>query len=184
MVSSKPPVKEIKRKVFEALDSNLNYHKEKILGIPASYLDQEQLYFDAPFLKDAAFLSVWFIIPITLVVTLFSRVNLILKERSNLSRFAENLCWRNFWCGKKSVGWICCSRRNWSQYSGSMDLPQLFSATQKSCSRWNCTCVFVWWHYSVYKGSKSFRFENIVVPVNETEAGMKMNWMLNCWKRK
>lgn len=54
----KLPNKQVKERVFSALSKNLNYRNEKILGIPATYLDQEQFYFDAPFLKDAAFLSV------------------------------------------------------------------------------------------------------------------------------
>lgn len=58
MFWTKLPTKNIKEIVFSALSKNLNYREEKILGIPATYLDQEQFYFDAPFLKDAAFLSV------------------------------------------------------------------------------------------------------------------------------
>ena len=54
----KLPSREIKKRVFDALGNNLNYHEEKILGVPATYLDQEQFYFNAPFLKDAPFLSV------------------------------------------------------------------------------------------------------------------------------
>lgn len=47
----------IKQKVFEALGKNLNYNSEKILGLPATTLDAEIFYDDAPFLKDAPFLS-------------------------------------------------------------------------------------------------------------------------------
>lgn len=54
----KMPTRLIKKKVFDALKHNLNYNAEKILGLPATYLDQEQFYFNAPFLKEAAFLSV------------------------------------------------------------------------------------------------------------------------------
>jgi len=54
----KLPTRVIKQQVFEALKHNLNYQSEKILGLPATYLDQEQFYFNAPFLKEAAFLSV------------------------------------------------------------------------------------------------------------------------------
>lgn len=49
---------EIKKTVFDALNKNLNYRETKILGLPATYLDQEQFYFDAPFLNEAPFLSV------------------------------------------------------------------------------------------------------------------------------
>ena len=52
------PTKTVKERVFEALNENISYTKSDILGLPASYLDQEQFYFDAPFLKDAAFLSI------------------------------------------------------------------------------------------------------------------------------
>lgn len=52
----KLPTRDIKQQVFEALSQNISY-KENILGIPATYLDQEQFYFNAPFLKDAAFIS-------------------------------------------------------------------------------------------------------------------------------
>jgi tyrosine decarboxylase / aspartate 1-decarboxylase len=47
----------IKQTIFEALNRNLNYRSEKILGIPATFLDTEVFYDDAPFLKDAPFLS-------------------------------------------------------------------------------------------------------------------------------
>lgn len=53
----KLPTREIKKRVFEALNENISF-TQNILGIPATYLDQEQFYFNAPFLKDAAFISV------------------------------------------------------------------------------------------------------------------------------
>lgn len=53
----KLPTREVKQRVFDALSENISY-TDNILGIPATYLDQEQFYFNAPFLKDAAFISV------------------------------------------------------------------------------------------------------------------------------
>ncbi|KQR95120.1 cytochrome D ubiquinol oxidase subunit I [Chryseobacterium sp. Leaf180] len=47
----------IREKVFSALDQNLNYSKESILGLPGTFLDQGQFHY-SPFLKEAAFLSV------------------------------------------------------------------------------------------------------------------------------
>jgi glutamate/tyrosine decarboxylase-like PLP-dependent enzyme len=49
--------KQIKERVFGALDKNLNYRKEPILGLPATYLDPLEFYSDAPFLKDAPFIT-------------------------------------------------------------------------------------------------------------------------------
>ncbi len=47
----------IKLHVFEALSKNSNYRTEDILGIPGTFLDTEVFYDDAPFLKEAPFLS-------------------------------------------------------------------------------------------------------------------------------
>lgn len=49
--------KEIKRTIFEALEHNMDYRQKTVLGLPASFLDTEVFYHDAPFLKDAPFLS-------------------------------------------------------------------------------------------------------------------------------
>ncbi|MGZ3904555.1 MAG: aminotransferase class I/II-fold pyridoxal phosphate-dependent enzyme [Bacteroidia bacterium] len=48
---------QIKSKVFEALSKNANYRTENVLGLPATFLDTDIFYEDAPFLKDAPFLS-------------------------------------------------------------------------------------------------------------------------------
>jgi glutamate/tyrosine decarboxylase-like PLP-dependent enzyme len=48
---------EIKSIVFDALESNVNYHTQNILGIPASYLDDKVFNQDASFVKEAPFIS-------------------------------------------------------------------------------------------------------------------------------
>lgn len=48
---------EIKSTVFHALEQNVNYDKENILGIPASYLDDKVFNQDTSFVKDAPFIS-------------------------------------------------------------------------------------------------------------------------------
>ncbi|WP_114748386.1 pyridoxal-dependent decarboxylase [Pleomorphovibrio marinus] len=48
----------IKKIIFEALAENMDYRGDKpILGIPGTYLDPTEFYPDAPFLKDAPFMS-------------------------------------------------------------------------------------------------------------------------------
>jgi len=49
--------KKIKSIIFNALEENRDYRAKPVLGLPASYLDTEVFYQDAPFLKDAPFLS-------------------------------------------------------------------------------------------------------------------------------
>lgn len=48
---------EIKEKIFEALNKNVNYGDQVTLGIPASYLDDKVFNQDASFLIDAPYIS-------------------------------------------------------------------------------------------------------------------------------
>lgn len=48
---------EIKERIFGALDKNVNYHDQSIIGIPASYLDEQVFNKDAAFVKDAPYIS-------------------------------------------------------------------------------------------------------------------------------
>jgi len=48
---------EIKSKVFGALDKNVNYRAQHVLGIPASHLDEKVFSQDEFFLKEAPFIS-------------------------------------------------------------------------------------------------------------------------------
>ncbi len=47
----------IKERVFEALKANVNYNKQHVLGIPASYLDKKVFSQDAAFLKNAPYIA-------------------------------------------------------------------------------------------------------------------------------
>ncbi len=48
---------EIKARIFAALSKNVNYYDENILGVPASHLDSKVFYQEAPFLKEAPYIS-------------------------------------------------------------------------------------------------------------------------------
>jgi len=48
---------EIKQRVFDALSKNVNYSKENVLGIPASYLDDKVFNQDDAFLQNAPYIS-------------------------------------------------------------------------------------------------------------------------------
>jgi len=49
--------KEIRRRIADALDQNIDYRDKTILGVPASHLDEKVFYGNMTFLKDAPFLS-------------------------------------------------------------------------------------------------------------------------------
>jgi len=48
---------EINDRVEAALKKNINYRESPLLGVPGSYLDEEEFYPDAPFLEDSPFLA-------------------------------------------------------------------------------------------------------------------------------
>lgn len=48
---------EINDRVQEAIKGNINYRAEPLLGVPGSFLDEEEFYPDAPFLEDSPFLA-------------------------------------------------------------------------------------------------------------------------------
>lgn len=57
MIWTKKTDEELKARVFDALDRNVNYQEQNVFGVPASQLDEKVFYKDASFLKDAPFLS-------------------------------------------------------------------------------------------------------------------------------
>ncbi len=48
---------EINNRVQEAISQNINYRETPLLGIPGSFLDEEEFYPEAPFLEDSPFLA-------------------------------------------------------------------------------------------------------------------------------
>jgi glutamate/tyrosine decarboxylase-like PLP-dependent enzyme len=49
--------KQIRDKVFEALDKNIDFEDDLSIGIPASHLDSKVFFSQAPFLEDAPFMN-------------------------------------------------------------------------------------------------------------------------------
>lgn len=54
---NKKSQEEIKKHVFKALNENVNYNTQNVLGIPSSYLDDEIFSQDESFLKEAPYMS-------------------------------------------------------------------------------------------------------------------------------
>lgn len=49
--------KHIRGRVFEALEANVDFQENELIGVPASNLDPKVFYSDSPILRDAPFLS-------------------------------------------------------------------------------------------------------------------------------
>jgi glutamate/tyrosine decarboxylase-like PLP-dependent enzyme len=83
---------EIKKRVMDALKKNVDYRKTPILGIPATYLDAEVFYDDAPFLENAPFLSTLIANPNHIGCHTLGGSEKIFKGTQELERELVNLC--------------------------------------------------------------------------------------------
>lgn len=82
----------IKEIVFGALGQNLNYRKEAPIGIPASYLDPEVYYVNAPFLKEAPFLSTMIANPNHIGVHTLGESEPVFKGTQQIEKELIELC--------------------------------------------------------------------------------------------
>jgi tyrosine decarboxylase/aspartate 1-decarboxylase len=82
----------IKKRVRDALNKNVNYRKTPVLGLPASYLDEEVFYDDAPFLENAPFLSTLIANPNHIGCHTLVRGEKIFKGTQEIERELIKLC--------------------------------------------------------------------------------------------
>lgn len=93
----------IKVRVMEALNTNVNYRKTPILGIPATYLDSEVFYEDAPFLENAPFLSTLIANPNHIGCHTLNGTEKIFKGTQTLERELIKLCAEQIFQGETDV---------------------------------------------------------------------------------
>jgi tyrosine decarboxylase / aspartate 1-decarboxylase len=92
---------QIKERVIEALHNNINYRTGKVLGIPGTFLDQEEFYEDAPFLKNAPFLSVFIANPNHIGCHTFGESESIFHGTQEIERELIALCAEEIFKGEK-----------------------------------------------------------------------------------
>ncbi len=90
----------IKKRVTAALNENVNYRETIILGTPATYLDDEVFYNDAPFLKNAPFLSTLIANPNHIGCHTLNGAERIFKGTQELEKELIKLCAEQIFGGK------------------------------------------------------------------------------------
>ena len=94
--------KEIKKTIFDALEQNLDYRQKIVLGLPASFLDTEVFYHDAPFLKDAPFLSAMIANPNHIGCHTLNESEAAFAGTQKIeSELDSTLCERNIWWARE-----------------------------------------------------------------------------------
>ncbi|MCB9246214.1 MAG: aspartate aminotransferase family protein [Flavobacteriales bacterium] len=86
---------QIRDRVFAALEENVNYYEEDILGVPASHLDSKVFYQQHPFLKDAPFISTLLRNPNHIGCHTLDRSESFFKGTQKLEREVIEICARD-----------------------------------------------------------------------------------------
>lgn len=94
---------QIKERVFAALKLNMNYGEAPILGVPATYLDREVFYEDAPFLSDAPFMSTMIANPNHIGCHTLSGTEKMFKGTQEIERDLIRLCAEQIFEGEPSA---------------------------------------------------------------------------------
>lgn len=91
---------QIRDRVFHALDQNVNYYEEDILGVPASHLDSRVFYQNHPFLKDAPFISTLIHNPNHIGCHTLGKSESFFKGTQELEREVIEICGRDILKGE------------------------------------------------------------------------------------
>jgi len=157
---------EIKTRIFSALDHNVDYYTENILGVPASHLDGKVFNSDAPFLKEAPFLATLVHNPNHIGCHTLDRSESAFSGTQQIEREVIELCARDILNGSDIDGYVAAGgteanmqaiwiyRNYFMQESGaSLDEIAILCSTDT--------------HYSVDKASNVFMLDVFKVEVTE-----------------
>lgn len=92
----------IEERVTAALDQNMGYRNNPILGIPATYLDPEIFYADAPFLEHAPFLSTLIANPNHIGCHTLNHTEKLFQGTQQLEKELVSICAEEIFEGEKN----------------------------------------------------------------------------------
>jgi len=159
----------ILKTVEAALEGNSNYATSPILGIPGTYLDEDEFYRDAPFLAKAPFLKTMIANPNHIGCHTMGNKGLdIFKGTQNIERELIELCAEEIFQGPKGQqdGYVATGGTEanleamWI-YRNYFRKEYGATANQIGVIYSNDT------HYSIAKGSDLLQVQSILVPVDK-----------------
>ncbi|KEO72116.1 pyridoxal-dependent decarboxylase [Anditalea andensis] len=162
---------DVKKRIFTALDENLDYRGDHpILGIPGTYLDTTEFYPDAPFLRDAPFMSAMVRNPNHIGVHTLSEVSVleVFEGTQKIERELINLCAEEIFQGDpgQQDGYVATGGteaniqamwvyRNFYQQAYGADISEI------------AVVYSVDSHYSMPKGANLLNLSSIILEVDE-----------------
>lgn len=163
---------EISKRVFEALDQNVDFYHENIIGIPGSHLDPKVFYSDAPFLKDAPFLSALIRNPNHIGCHTLGKSEHFFNGTHQIERELVKLCANQILNGEGDFDGYVASGGTEANMQACWIYRNYFRTTFGAqpeeitilCSQDN--------HYSVYKASNVLGISIATVAVNENDRSL------------
>ena len=155
-----------RQKVFDALNKNLNYSTESILGLPGTFLDQEQFH-SAPFLKDAPFLSVLVNNPNHIGCHTYSSGEKYFSGTQQLEIDVIRICAEEIFGAKKSEydGYVATGGTE-ANIQAQWIYRNYFIKNEKAKASEIAVIFSEDAHYSVFKGANLLGIHPITVKVN------------------
>lgn len=160
---------QIKSKVFDTLNKNVNYRKQPILGIPGSYLDTEVFYEDAPFLANAPFLSTLIANPNHIGCHTMGKADKIFKGTQELEKELIGLCAEQIFNGEKDGqdGYVASGGTE-----ANIEAMWIYRNYFMNDHNANVNEIGVIYsqdsHYSLSKGSNLLNIKSIVIDVDKS----------------
>ncbi len=159
---------QILKRVKKALADNGNYGKKPILGIPGTYLDEDEFYRDALFLKEAPFLQTLIANPNHIGCHTMDQKGLqLFKGTQTIEKELIELCSEQIFKGEKGQqdGYVATGGteanleamwiyRNYFRKEYGADISQIGVLYSEDT------------HYSIAKGCDLLQLHSLVLPVN------------------
>ncbi len=160
--------KEIKSVIFDALQSNLDYRHKAVLGLPASFLDTEVFYHDAPFLKEAPFLSAMIANPNHIGCHTLNESEAAFEGTQKIEAELIDICAKQIFAGKdESYDGYVASGGTEANIQAIWVLKRYFEKEFEAKSSEICLVYTEDAHYSMPKGASLLSLDSLVLNVDK-----------------
>ncbi|MGY6558719.1 MAG: pyridoxal-dependent decarboxylase [Nitritalea sp.] len=162
---------QIKQHIFSALEANLDYRGDRpILGIPGTYLDTTEFYPDAPFLKDAPYMSAMVRNPNHIGVHTLSETSVlpVFAGTQDVEKDLIRLCAEEIFQAEPGTvdGYVATGGTEANLEA--MWVYRNYFMREKEAKLEEIGLVYSSdSHYSMPKGANILQLQNIIVPVTE-----------------
>ncbi len=157
---------QIKARIFEALDENVDYYTENILGVPASHLDSKVFNNDEPFLKEAPFLATLVHNPNHIGCHTLDRSESAFHGTQKIEREVIELCAHDILRGDEIDGYVAAGGTE-ANMQAIWIYRNFFIEEHKAQLSEIAILSSADTHYSVDKASNVFVLDQYKVPVNQ-----------------